>query len=66
VTRRVVLSLITVALLGGVAGPALASTSDSGSQGTHRICVVLTNNPYDPNAGEGYCVWAPLPVSPGQ
>ncbi len=65
-TRRVLLSLMTIGLLGGVTGPALAASVDSGSDAPHRVCVVLTNNPYDPHAGQGYCVWAPLPVTPGQ
>lgn len=61
--RRLLLSLLAIALVGGTAGPALAATALP-HLNKHVVCVTGSQTPTGPS--QGVCVWAPLPVSPGQ
>jgi hypothetical protein len=59
VTRRLVLAACALAVLGGVAAPALA---DTGSQ-RHKVCV-LGPSPQAPNQ-EGICIgWDDVSLPP--
>jgi hypothetical protein len=54
--RRLLLALSLVAVVGGVAAPALAGTGDG--TGTNRICVNATNDRNHPGPAP-LCVWLP-------
>ena len=54
--RRLVLATAALAVVGGLAGPALASVGDSSSDGRHEVCVMGSSPTIAP---EGICVWIP-------
>lgn len=56
-TRRVILSAISLAVLGGVATPALADSLGSSQGGDNQICI-LGNN-HSNGTRDGICVGVP-------
>jgi hypothetical protein len=56
-TRRLVLSVLVVGLL-GTSGTAAFATGDESDQQSKRVCVVATDDPATHN-WDGVCVWLP-------
>ena len=61
-SRRTVIAALTGAVLvGGLAGPGLASHAQEGSA-AHYVCVRLIADPRD-GGREGLCVWTPMQLA---
>ena len=63
-TRRIVLAATALAILGGAAGPALASGvgTSHDTDGRDAVCVSLNNSQNGDR--DGICVWYPSGIVP--
>lgn len=55
--RRAIVTSTVLLLLGGASASALASTTDSDTNGEHYLCVLGKSTPSGPD--QGLCVWIP-------